>query len=73
MNVYLLVDICQLIDIMTVKKQVNLRLDPIHVRELKDLQPHFGNSPGEVARTLLVECLEQKHGLEGLREKKAIR
>jgi hypothetical protein len=58
---------------MTVKKQVNLRLDPIHVRELRDLQPHFGNSPGEVARNLLIESLQEKHGLDGLREKKAIR
>jgi hypothetical protein len=52
---------------------MNVRLDPVHIRELADLQPHFGNSPGEVARTLLVECLEQKHGLDRLREKKAIR
>jgi hypothetical protein len=58
---------------MTVKKQFNLRLDPVHVKELRDLQPHFGNSPGEVARALLIESLQQKHGLDGLREKKAIR
>jgi len=58
---------------MTFKRQVNVRLDPVHIRELVDLQPHFGNSPGEVARTLLVQALEQKHGLDRLREKKAIR
>jgi hypothetical protein len=58
---------------MTVKSQVSVRLDPAHVRELRDLQPHFGNSPAEVARHLLVDALEEKHGLEGLREKKAIR
>lgn len=58
---------------MSVKRQVNVRLDPIHLKELADLQPHFGNSPGEVARTLLVQSLEEKHGLDRLREKKAIR
>jgi len=58
---------------MTEKRQVNVRLDPVHLKELRDLQPHFGNSNSEVARYLLVESLEQKHGLEGLREKKAIR
>ena len=58
---------------MAVKKQVNVRLDAVHLRELKDLQPHFGTSNSEVARYLLVESLEQKHGLEGLREKKAIK
>lgn len=58
---------------MTEKIQVNVRLDRVHVKELRDLQPHFGNSPGEVARTLLVQSLEQKHGLDKLREKKAIR
>lgn len=52
---------------------MNVRLDPVHLKELRDLQPHFGNSNSEVARYLLVESLEQKHGLEGLREKKAIR
>jgi hypothetical protein len=58
---------------MAAKRQVNIRLDTIHLRELKDLQPHYGNSPGEVARYLIVESLEQKHGLQGLREKKAIK
>jgi hypothetical protein len=55
------------------KKQVNVRLDNVHLRELEDLQPHFGSTHSEVARTLLIEALEQKHGLDGLREKKAIR
>jgi hypothetical protein len=55
------------------KHQVALRLDPVHLRELRDLQPHYGNSNGEVARYLIVEALEQKHGLAGLREKKAIK
>lgn len=58
---------------MSTKKQVSVRLDTIHLRELGDLQPHYGNSPSEVARYLLVESLEHKHGLERLREKKAIR
>lgn len=58
---------------MSEKRQVNVRLDPAHLRELRDLQPHYGNSAAEVARHLLVDALEQKHGLEGLREKKAIR
>lgn len=58
---------------MTVKSQVSVRLDAIHLRELQDLQPHFGNSKSEVARYLLIESLEHKHTLEGLREKKAIR
>jgi hypothetical protein len=58
---------------MTAKRQVNVRLDPAHIRELTDLEPHFGNSPAEVARALLIQMLEQKHGLAGLRQKKAIR
>jgi hypothetical protein len=58
---------------MSTKRQVNVRLDAVHLRELRDLQPHFGNSNSEVARTLLIQSLEEKHGLEGLREKKAIR
>lgn len=58
---------------MTTKKQVNVRLDIVHLRELEDLQPHYGNSTGEVARYLIVEGLEHKHTLAGLREKKAIR
>jgi hypothetical protein len=58
---------------MSAKRQVNVRLDPVHLKELHDLQPHFGNSNGEVARYLFMESLEQKHGLGGLREKKAIR
>lgn len=59
--------------IMGNKTQVSVRLDPVHVKELHDLQPHYGNTAGEVARFLLVESLEHKHGLEKLREKKAIR
>jgi hypothetical protein len=55
------------------KNQISIRLDPMHLRELEDLQPHFGNSNGEVARHLLVESLEHKHGLDRLREKKAIK
>jgi hypothetical protein len=58
---------------MANKDQISVRLDPVHLKELHDLQPHFGNSNSEVARYLLVESLQQKHGLEGLREKKAIR
>jgi hypothetical protein len=58
---------------MSTKNQISVRLDPIHLKELRDLQPHFGNSNGEVARTLLVQSLEQKHGLDGLRQKKAIK
>jgi len=65
--------ICILFSDMPTKSQVSVRLDPTHLRELKDLQPHYGNSNGEVARWLLVEALERKHGLDGLREKKAIR
>lgn len=52
---------------------MSVRLDPAHLRELRDLEPHYGNSPAEVARFLIVEGLEQKHGLDKLREKKAIR
>lgn len=59
--------------LMPTKEQVSVRLDAIHLKELQDLQPHYGNSNSEVARYLLVESLEQKHGLAGLREKKAIR
>ena len=58
---------------MPAKNQISVRLDPVHLRELQDLQPHFGNSKGEVARYLLVEALVQKHSLDGLRQKKAIR
>jgi len=58
---------------MVVKNQVSIRLDPAHLKELEDLQPHYGNSNGEVARFLIVEALENKHGLDGLRAKKAIR
>jgi len=58
---------------MPTKNQISIRLDTVHLKELTDLQPHYGNSKGEVARYLLVEALERKHGLDGLREKKAIR
>jgi Arc/MetJ-type ribon-helix-helix transcriptional regulator len=58
---------------MANKTQVSVRLDPMHLRELRDLEPHFGNNASEVARTLLVQMLEQKHGLDRLREKRAIR
>lgn len=55
------------------KEQVSVRLDPLHVKLMMDLDPLYGNSKSEVARYLLVEALEHKHGLERLREKKAIR
>lgn len=58
---------------MVTKHQVSIRLHPAILRELEDLQPHFGNSNSEVARRLLTEILEQKHGLERLRQKGAIR
>jgi hypothetical protein len=58
---------------MANKAQVSVRLDAVHLKELRDLQPHFGNTNGEVARFLLVEALQHKHGLDQLREKKAIR
>lgn len=64
---------CHAYGIMVNKTQVSVRLDPVHLKELNDLQPHFGNTPSEVARHLLVESLEHKHGLDRLREKKAIR
>jgi hypothetical protein len=57
----------------TTKKQFNVRLDGVHLKELEDLQPHYGNTAGEVARFLIVGGLERKHTLDGLREKKAIR
>jgi hypothetical protein len=57
----------------TKKKQFNVRLDSVHLKELEDLQPHYGNTAGEVARYLIVEGLEHKHTLAGLREKRAIR
>ncbi len=55
------------------KEQVSVRLDAKVLKLLDDLQPHFGSTRGEVARQLLVEALEQKHGLEGLRKKGVIR
>jgi len=58
---------------MTQKSQVSVRLAPAHLKELEDLQPHFGDTKSEVARYLLIEALEEKHTLEGLRHKKAIR
>ncbi len=58
---------------MQQKSQVSVRLAPAHLKELEDLQPHFGDSKSEVARHLLIEALEEKHGLDGLRIKKAIR
>jgi hypothetical protein len=58
---------------MSGKKQVNVRLDPVHVKELRDLQDQYGNSVSEVARYLLIESLEGKYGLERLRERKAIK
>lgn len=39
------------------KTQVSVRLDAIHVRELRDLQLHCGNTASEVARYLIVESL----------------
>ena len=50
-----------------------MRLDSIHLKLLHDLEPLYGNSKSEVARYLLVESIEAKHGLERLREKKAIK
>jgi hypothetical protein len=58
---------------MATKEQVSVRLDSIHLKLLRDLEPMYGNSKSEVARYLLVESIEEKHGLERLREKKAIR
>ena len=58
---------------MTVKNQVSVRLDAAHLKELEDLQPHYGNSRGEVARYLLVEALQAKYGMDRLRQRKAIR
>jgi hypothetical protein len=58
---------------MASKDQLSVRLDPIHLKLLHDLEPLYGNSKGEVARYLLVEAIERKQGLDRLREKKAIR
>jgi hypothetical protein len=71
--IYALGIICVPFGNMSTKKQVNVRLDIVHLKELEDLQPHYGNTNGEVARYLIVEGLEHKHGLSGLREKKAIK
>ncbi len=58
---------------MANKVPVQVRLDSSHVRLLDDLAPLYGNTTGEIARFLLVEALVQKHGLERLREKRAIK
>ncbi len=58
---------------MKAKSQVSVRLDPLHLKLLEDLQPLYGNSKSEVARLLIVDGMEEKFGLERLREKKAIR
>lgn len=58
---------------MKSKAQVSVRLDPLHLKLLEGLQPIYGSSRSEVARQLIVEGMEQKIGLERLREKKAIR
>jgi len=55
------------------KERVSVRLDAMHLRLLGELEPLYGNSMSEVARFLLVESLEAKHGLERLRQKKAIK
>jgi len=54
------------------KSQLSVRLDRVHFKELEDLTPHYGTTRGEVARFLLIEALQDKHGLDRLREKKAI-
>jgi hypothetical protein len=58
---------------MATKSQVNVRLDPMQRKLLRGLEGFYGSSEGEIARYLIVEALEQKHGLESLRRKKAIR
>ena len=58
---------------MPTKEQVSVRLDSTCLKLLEDLEPVYGNSKSEVARFLLIEGLERKHGLDLMREKKAIR
>ena len=58
---------------MVTKTQVSVRLDELHLKLLEQLEPLYGNSKSEVARALVVEGIVNKHGLERLREKGAIR
>jgi hypothetical protein len=65
--------VCMSYASMVTKEQISVRLDPIHLRLLQGLTPLYGTTKGEVARYLIVESLEEKHGLDALREKKAIK
>ena len=55
------------------KTQISVRLSGLHLKLLQGLQPLYGDNKSEVARHLLIDSLEEKHGLTLLRENKAIR
>lgn len=65
--------ICIAFEGMAIKDQISVRLSRTCLKLLEDLEPVYGDSKSEVARFLVVEGLERKHGLDLMREKKAIR
>ncbi len=58
---------------MVRKGQVAVGLDAVHLELIDDLRPFYGNSRSEVIRNIIIDWLEAKYGLEGLKKKKVVK
>jgi len=61
---------------MPQKQRIQILLDEVHLKLLEELQPYFGNSLSEVARSIILRWLEGNIGssnLEKLRQKGVIK